>query len=100
MHNDLRGEISIELAAREYNLRPSFEALCEIENACGTSIINLLMKFDQRGIFLKEVVSIIKAGLKAGGHKTPKNLVNILHKQGFVEILPMVCQFLKKGLNL
>jgi hypothetical protein len=100
MHNNLRSEVSIELGGKMYNLRPTFQTLCEIENSCNMSVITLLMKFDQRGIFLKELVAIVKSGLKGAGHRVPKNLIEILHKKGFTEILPIICSFLKQGLNL
>jgi hypothetical protein len=32
MHNNLRAEITMELGGKLYNLRPTFQALCEIEN--------------------------------------------------------------------
>jgi hypothetical protein len=100
MHNNLRSEVSMEIGGKVYSLRPTFQALCEIETSCNMSVITLLMKFDQRGIFLKELVAIVRSGLRGAGHRVPKNLVEILHKKGFTEILPMICNFLKQGLNL
>lgn len=100
MYNNLHCEVEIEIAGRNYLLKPSFAALCEIEKNCARSIVNLLMKFDQRGIFLKEVVNIVRAGMRAAGHRVPRNLVELLHKQGFVEVLPIICEFLKQGLRV
>jgi hypothetical protein len=98
--NNLRAEIAIELGGVNYNLRPTFNALCEIEEASNTSVINLLISFDQRGIFLKEVVAIIKAGIRGANGKVPKNLIELIQKKGFSQVLPLICQFLKTGLNL
>ncbi|MFV9875398.1 MAG: hypothetical protein AB8U25_03210 [Rickettsiales endosymbiont of Dermacentor nuttalli] len=39
MFDQYRGEVSIELAGKIYNLRPTFQALCEIENEIGKSLI-------------------------------------------------------------
>jgi hypothetical protein len=100
MSNIERAEIDIIIGGKSYVMRPSFNALCEIEQSVGKSIITLLISFDQRGILLKEIIYIIKAGLKASGIKPPKDLEYCLYQQGYSNIIPVIYNFLKSGLNL
>jgi hypothetical protein len=100
MANEYKAEVDIIIKGKNYVMRPTFNALCEIEKSLGKSIITLLIKFDERGIMLKELLFIIRAGLKAAQQKIPKDLEQSLYTQGYATILPIICQFLKNGLNL
>lgn len=99
MANQYRGEINIILSGKTYNLRPTFQALCEIENEIGKSLVVLLSKLDEQGILIQEQISIIKIGLKhAENNNLPTNLEDLLKQQNVASLFRIVCKFLEAGL--
>lgn len=40
--NPEKGEVRVEVEGQEYTLRPTFDALCELEERCGCSIFAVL----------------------------------------------------------
>ena len=68
MANINQNDIELELDGNFYIMRPSFQALCEIEQSVGKSLQILLNDFEVRGILLAEQVKIIYCGVKAGGN--------------------------------
>jgi hypothetical protein len=99
MANTLRGEVDIALGADIYTLRPSFQALSEIEHSIGKSVLILLNQFEEKGILLSEQVAILRAGLKAAGEKMPENIGELICEAGMVQVMDAVCRFLHFGVN-
>jgi len=66
--NSKRGEVAIKLGGEDKVLRPSFEAMCAIEEQLG-SILTLAMRAAQRGNPLdsRELSIIITEGMRAFG---------------------------------
>jgi hypothetical protein len=100
MANKYRGEITIKLPSGKYIMRPTFNALCEIETAIDKSLIILLSNFESKGISINEQHLVIEAGIKAGGQPAPLDLNEELMKLDAVYKLSVVSEFLQKGLNL
>ncbi|AIL64503.1 hypothetical protein NOVO_00465 [Rickettsiales bacterium Ac37b] len=99
MPNQYRGEINIELAGKTYNLRPTFQALCEIENEIGKSLILLLSKLDEQGILIQEQIAIIKIGIKhAENNNLPENLEELIKQKDIASLFKIICKFLEAGL--
>jgi hypothetical protein len=63
MANDQRGEVSLKLGGKEYILRPSFEALCELENRLNTTIPQLIVDLQTGIVSIKALATIIWAGI-------------------------------------
>jgi Phage tail tube protein, GTA-gp10 len=60
------GERKIVLNKREYLLRPSYEALMEMEDLAGRGAIEMLHAFSNRKYKTRDTVAVIHACLKAG----------------------------------
>lgn len=63
------------------------------------SVLTLLNQYEGKGILLTEQVSIIKAGLKAGGESIPANLGELIYDAGMLPVMDAVCRFLHYGVN-
>jgi len=63
MANEQRGEVSIKLNDKEYTMRPTFEALCELENRLNTTIPQLIVDLQTGIVSIKAVATIIWAGI-------------------------------------
>lgn len=64
--NPARGEVLLELGAESFLLRPSFEALVEIEEQAG-SLFAIVERAGAGEVTLKDVMSVIHACARAGG---------------------------------
>lgn len=70
MANEQRGEVDIEIANKTYSMRPSFEAMCEIEAKTGKSIAQLSHHILNMQATAVEFLVIILAGTRAANHKS------------------------------
>jgi hypothetical protein len=67
MANPMRGETSLMLGGTYYTLRPSFQAMAEIEHALGRSIMLLMAEHAEGALVLTNMAVILQFGLKAAG---------------------------------
>ncbi|MHA1835998.1 MAG: gene transfer agent family protein [Candidatus Odinarchaeia archaeon] len=63
MANSQRGEVSIKLSGETYIMRPSFEALCELEDVLGTTLPQLVIDLQTGNVSLKKVTAVIWSGI-------------------------------------
>ncbi len=68
MANAARGEIALKLGGKSYTLRPSFGAICEIEDALGASIFELGRRLERAEITARELLKLTQACLLHSGH--------------------------------
>lgn len=93
MANQQRGEMSLEMGGKNYTLRPSFGALCEIEERLDTSIPTLIVAFEQGDIRIKRMATIIWAGMWAYDPKTVPSIVAVgemILEEGLMSIINQV----------
>lgn len=102
MHNVNRGEFTIKFLSQTLTLRPSFQALCEIESILGKSIIKALIDFEQEQLQLVTIAGVIKAGAKAydGTILTDDQLGQLIEEKGLLNILPDIAKFLSIAIGL
>lgn len=67
MANKERGDIAVTLGGRKFALRPTYEALCEIEEATGVKIVPLAAMFAAKHFGMRDMTAVVTAGLKAAG---------------------------------
>lgn len=67
MHNPQRGDVEIVLDGEAHMLRPSFQAICEIEAVTGLSTFALTRTLIARDVKVRDVAVVVAAGLKAAG---------------------------------
>jgi len=112
MANKQRGEVNIKIGDKEFVMRPTFEALCDIEDRVGMGIPELIMRLTAGDVRLKYVLPVIHAGITAynkdnGIQPTPsyKELGEMVVNTSFRETVmssPVnspVAEFLLKGIN-
>jgi len=101
MANPLRAETEVKLGNKQITLRPSFQALCEIEEELGESILNILTNIASKGLTLKQQASIIYYGSKAGGYLLTKDEVEkLLIQRGIGYNYLKIIEFLKKAIGV
>lgn len=69
--NKLRGEVEIELGGENWTLRPTFEALSNIEGKLNKSIPEIVREQRQGSVRLNTVATIIWEGIVAANGGTP-----------------------------
>ena len=68
MANAARGEVTLELGGERYVLRPTFGAVCEIEDAIGTSLFEIGSRLERAEITARELVDFAHACLTRSGY--------------------------------
>lgn len=63
MANRARGEIEIQLGGKTYTLAPTVSAILEIEEAAGSGIGALLIRFMKSDVGLKSLSAIVYGGI-------------------------------------
>jgi len=63
MANSQRGEVSINLSGKTYIMRPSFEALCELEDVLNTTLPQLVIDLQTGSVSLKKVTAVVWSGI-------------------------------------
>lgn len=59
MSNPHRGEIALELAGRRVALRPTFEALAEVEEKLGLDLVPLAQRFAAKRVGVRHLAAIV-----------------------------------------
>ena len=95
--NPVRGEVTIDLPGHErYVLRPTFDALVQIEAELGEKIIPLAMSLAG----LREAAVIIhRCGQAAGGKLTFAQIKELVMQAGLVALLPHLRAMLNLALT-
>ena len=104
-----RGEVSVTLSGVSYVLRPSFDAIVEIEGKLGLSIVAIVRKTaEATDIRATEIGAIVAAGIRAHGRETDRaDLANVGEEKvarmcweaGLMNVLPVVQDFLIMAVN-
>lgn len=98
MANRQRGEVNVELNGARYTMRPSFEALAEIEDRTGVGLLGLMLRIrDHR---TTDIVTVIYAGVAIGhGTKIKENDVrNAVVEKGVHHYIEPVTDFAMQAL--
>lgn len=69
LHNPDRGEVTIELGGRSWVLRPTYQAIAEIEAATGKSIMDLARLVASTRYSARELAVMVAGGLRGAGEK-------------------------------
>lgn len=73
MANAARGEVALRLGAETFVLRPTFGAVCEIEDAVGTTLFDIGRKLELAEITARDLVSFTHICLTACGHRAARD---------------------------
>lgn len=67
MKNEKRGEIELKINGRDYVMRPTFEALIEIESETQKSFVKLISHIRDGDMSVTDAIKIVQIGIKGGG---------------------------------
>lgn len=71
MANKNKGELALKIGGKDFTLRASFDAICELEDRLDRGLPELLARIGKRGRFgIKEMTAIFHSGL-LGQEKCP-----------------------------
>jgi hypothetical protein len=91
--NKDRGEHLLELAGVTYKLRPSYDAIVEMEEATGLSLVDLTRKADRHGLSLPETAKVAAALIRAGADDPLTRMVSAdvlggqIYEQGVISVV-------------
>ncbi len=97
--NKQRGEVAVRLNGHEYTMRPTFEALVEIEERLGAGLVPIARRFVDAQFGVREVSGILAAGIRGGGEKVPANLGELIVRQGVLSFSDAIGTFLTGALQ-
>lgn len=96
MTNPARGEVALKLGEASYVLRPTFGAICEIEDGIGASLFDIGRKLERAEIPARDLLKFTHACLLHSGHKIEEAALSeaIMAQGAFAVIGPLVqfCQ--------
>ena len=98
MANDERGEITVTLGGVEYTLRPTFEALAEMESQSGIGVLPLARRFMTQDWGVRDLAAVLAPAITAGGGKIPDNLGQLIIAAGPLRVAATVARFLSDAL--
>ena len=71
MANKQRGEVEVRLAGKTWTMRPTFQALCEIEGRTGVGITTLARRCHEGDFGAGPIVAVLWAGIRATHDDAP-----------------------------
>lgn len=98
--NPHRGEVEIELDGKRFVMRPTFQAIAEIEQQTGTGLIALLHRMTDGSLRVSDLAVIVAAGLRAAGEPASRDKVgSLLLQDGLEKTLAPASQFLMNAVT-
>lgn len=93
--NTHRGEVSLSLGDSVLRLRPSYTAIAEWEDKAQAGTVAILYRMSSANYRLAELVAIVAAAARAGGHKvTDEQIGDMIVGHGVLEVVPVVAKML------
>ena len=94
------GDIEIELGGRRFVMRPSYKAVCEIEEATGVGVPALAARVMNGQEKLTEIAAIVTAGLRAAGEPASFGKVGeMIFAAGLEKALGPAVEFLTRAIG-
>lgn len=98
MVNKHRGEEELRLAGRTYVLRPTFQALAEIEAELGEPLLTIADRVLTGRVGTRDVLAIVRGGVKAGGAEPPADLEDELLAAGLLVVTATAVRWFRRAL--
>jgi len=86
MANRIRGEVPLQLAGHRYTLCLTLGALAELEGALKAGdLVGLAERFDGGRVSARDLIALLGAALRGGGHALDDDAVALLPLAGGLE---------------
>lgn len=100
MANKLKGEVTLNLANKEYKARLTIDAIMQIEDACNCGIIKLATRMGEADIRMSEILNVLTPALRGGGNDfQQKDVIKIVQEAGIVKATAAVANLLAQSLT-
>ena len=101
MANRVRGEVELSLAGTAYTLRPTYQAIAEVEDALGCGFIDIVSRLLERRIAVREMAVVIARFAQASGHSeaSEEHIGRALVEDGPAKALVPLAGFLARTLT-
>jgi hypothetical protein len=101
MANRERAEQEILLGGKKRLLRPSFEALCEIEEKAGEGVPALLSRFGKGTMGFRSLAAILYGGMRGAGDLSLsfEQVGELVVKDGIRDLILPCAQFLAAAVS-
>ncbi len=87
-YNHLRGDVKLTLLEQSYVLRPSFQAIAQLEEHFKRGIIDIARDYHNSKItHASDFVAIIQAGLKGAAQDAPADLPDRIIMTGLTQLI-------------
>ncbi len=94
-YNPRRGDVKIELAGATLHLRPSFNAIVEIEEHYGKPVFDVAREFcEGKRAGARDILFLVEAGLRGAAAAPPEDLPERIAEAGLAKFVPPLGQFL------
>ncbi len=98
--NPHRGDVAVTFGGKEFVLRPTWQAIVEIETSTGRGIVEIAQVVATNRHGLTMSAHIITAGLKAAGEPASyEKVCAMIHEKGVVNLSVEIDQFLTNALT-
>lgn len=98
--NKFRGEVNLSLGDSTLLLRPTYTAIAEWEDKAGAGTVQILYRLSASAYRLAELVAVVAAAARAGGHKiTDDQVGDMIVDHGVVEVVPAIAKMLANCLT-
>ena len=106
--NEIRGEVDLELEGQRFVLRPSFEAILEVETRTGKGLMELAsLAYDSQlslRLAAMMVTQFIKAWAKAEGDQLAQGIKEerigeLIHEKGLMAVVPRLALLLARAVT-
>ena len=100
MANKIKGEVTLNLANKEYKARLTIDAIMQIEDACNCGIIKLATRMGEADIRMSEILNVLTPALRGGGNDfQKKDVIKIVQEAGIVKATAAVANLLAQSLT-
>ncbi len=103
MANPLRGEVDIRLAGKAYTLRPTFQALCELEQRAGSNLYHIARRFEDGSFTLLDITCVVWSGIRGTlGASAPtfEDIGEHIVLQGVANMVDPACRYMAGALGV
>jgi len=100
MANPLKGEVTLNLAGKDYKARLTIDAIMQIEDACNCGIIKLATKMGEADIRMSEIINVLTPALRGGGNDLQRaDVIKLVQEVGIIKATTAVANLLAKTLT-
>ncbi len=100
-YNPERGDVFLLLLDEEYMMRPSFQAIAQLEDYFKQGIIDIARDYHNSKLcHASDFVAIIQAGLKGAGRDAPADLPDRIIQTGLTQVIEPCGLFLARACGI